>query len=446
MRQCFCGCSSRLIIGSLIAQNIRDVLFNTLQITATAGVSHNKLLAKLIGSTHKPNQQTTIFPTSVSDYMSSIQSLRDIPGIGFSTFTKLQRLGINDIIKLQESGESYLRTNLGVSLAEQLKNLSFGIDNNPVKATEKTKSIGAEDGFSSITSISEITHKMRILLKRIWKLIVKDGRTPSTLKLTVRKAVQTTESNFTSTSSSRSFSERSCRQVSFEASFLRTSSNIVKVLDTNHEQRLIAIGMSLLEKIVPINRDRLNFDIPVTLLGMSFSSFLEDKGSNKKGLQGTVGIRTSSISTISSPMLQFPRKLISAESSLSSTNKGNAITESKQSWQSTLDDENYLRKSQSPAKRNRASPLLTIQSSPAPALSCPSSVDIEFFSSMPEDIKVELISAHSSNDIHNPSSTRSNVSEPKKRKTSTTTTTQAKSKICLDKIPTLHNYFQRKNS
>lgn len=77
---CECGCYLRLQISSQIASDIREALNKELGITSSAGIAHNKLLAKLIGATHKPNQQTTILPLQSKDFMSRLSSVRCIPG------------------------------------------------------------------------------------------------------------------------------------------------------------------------------------------------------------------------------------------------------------------------------------------------------------------------------------------------------------------------------
>ena len=79
--RCTCGCHDRLITGSIIANEIRNTLFSQLGITSCGGISYNKTLAKLVGSSHKPNQQTTLFPSAVLTFMKSLGDVRSIPGM-----------------------------------------------------------------------------------------------------------------------------------------------------------------------------------------------------------------------------------------------------------------------------------------------------------------------------------------------------------------------------
>lgn len=71
----------RLALGSHIAAELREAIHSKLGLTGCAGVATNKLLAKLVSGTFKPNQQTTLLPENVSDIMSCLSGLCRIPGI-----------------------------------------------------------------------------------------------------------------------------------------------------------------------------------------------------------------------------------------------------------------------------------------------------------------------------------------------------------------------------
>lgn len=55
--------------GALIAKRLRKVVFERLQLTCSAGVAHNKILAKLASARHKPNKQALVLPRGVRDMM-----------------------------------------------------------------------------------------------------------------------------------------------------------------------------------------------------------------------------------------------------------------------------------------------------------------------------------------------------------------------------------------
>lgn len=77
--RCDCGCEMRLKLGTQIAQEIRNSIRNEFKLTSCAGIAHNKLLAKVVGATHKPNQQTVLFPNSALELLLSLP-LQKIPG------------------------------------------------------------------------------------------------------------------------------------------------------------------------------------------------------------------------------------------------------------------------------------------------------------------------------------------------------------------------------
>lgn len=257
---CSCGCTDRLREGSVIAQEMRNQLKNELGITSCAGISHNKLMAKLAGATHKPNQQTVLFPASTLKLMKSLNSPRNIPGVGSSTYKKLESLGINTIEELQSFDVIKLSQVLGAKVANQIQQLSLGIDDSRVKITDRPKSIGAEDGFPTIRTETEVRTKLKFLLNRVWDLVEKDGRRPTQIKLTVRKLHPTTHS------------VRESRQTTLNLPMTGGSgSSVLGSLSQNQEGKITSALMNLFEKIVSGDASW-----QVTLLGISFSGFQSD--------------------------------------------------------------------------------------------------------------------------------------------------------------------------
>ena len=64
-----CGCGARLVMGGIIAGELREKILADHQLTVSAGVSYNKLLAKLAGGLNKPNNQTVLGPASLSSVL-----------------------------------------------------------------------------------------------------------------------------------------------------------------------------------------------------------------------------------------------------------------------------------------------------------------------------------------------------------------------------------------
>ena len=78
-KPCPCGCYERLKIGSSIAAEVRKAILCETGLTCCAGVSYNKLLAKLVGGWKKPNMQTTLLPEDAESCLSRLNA-REIPG------------------------------------------------------------------------------------------------------------------------------------------------------------------------------------------------------------------------------------------------------------------------------------------------------------------------------------------------------------------------------
>jgi len=276
--KCECGCKNRLCVGSYIAGEMRSEICNTLGITSCAGVAHNKLLAKLVCATHKPNQQTTVFPCNSLALVSGLQNIRGVPGIGHCMQETLQSLGISSIADLQNCNLTSLQKYLGNDMAIHIKKLSYGIDDSPVKQTGKPQSIGLEDGFRKICLESEVKDKLATLLQRLLKLLSQDGRIPGSVRVTVRKY-----------DSTQKHSHRESRQCNIAASFFMnsTSHSRNEPISPKSNEKLMTLIMQLFHKMVDISKP-----FHLTLLGLAFTKFQE----RKTGKSSIVSFLTNDIS------------------------------------------------------------------------------------------------------------------------------------------------------
>ncbi|XP_077456111.1 DNA polymerase iota isoform X3 [Stigmatopora argus] len=178
---------SELALGSHIAAELREAIYSRLGLTGCAGVADNKLLAKLVSGTFKPNQQTTLLPENISDIMGSLSSLRKIPGVGYQTAKRLQSLGLLSIKDLQLFPPTQLAKEMGSPCAIRLKNLSLGLDDSPVHPAGAPQSLSDEDSFKKMSCVKEVTEKIQQLLTTLLKRMRNDGRKPRTFRLSIRK-------------------------------------------------------------------------------------------------------------------------------------------------------------------------------------------------------------------------------------------------------------------
>ncbi|MBL4659708.1 MAG: DNA polymerase IV [Alcanivoracaceae bacterium] len=131
--------------ATLIAQAIRQRIFNEHNLTASAGIAPNKFLAKIASDWNKPNGQFVITPHEVAGFVLDLP-VKKIFGVGKVTNTKMQKLGINTCKDLQQLSKNQLHHHFG-KFGDQLYGLSRGIDNRPVSINSIRKSISVEDTF-----------------------------------------------------------------------------------------------------------------------------------------------------------------------------------------------------------------------------------------------------------------------------------------------------------
>ncbi|KAL3865939.1 hypothetical protein ACJMK2_043284 [Sinanodonta woodiana] len=255
---CKCGCHTRLAVGSQIAEDIRDALFHELGITCCGGISYNKLLSKLVAGTHKPNQQTTLFPEQTQELLKSLKHVRQIPGVGWSTCKVLEAMSITSVREVQSASLENLEKELGKPLAMTIKQLCDGIDDTPVHPYGLPQTMSDEDSFRKLASVSEAKEKIRELLHSLLKRLLEDGRVPKTFRLTVRK-FQTGKNKYTCRES------RQCPV--FPSVFLNFSSDTLEQVCNQIEK----IAMNLFTKLVDTNQP-----FHLTLINVAFAK-LEQK-------------------------------------------------------------------------------------------------------------------------------------------------------------------------
>ncbi|XP_022440170.1 DNA polymerase iota isoform X1 [Delphinapterus leucas] len=177
----------RLLIGSQIAAEMREAMYNQLGLTGCAGVASNKLLAKLVSGIFKPNQQTLLLPESSQDLIHSLNHIKEMPGIGYKTTKRLEALGISSVRDLQTFSSKILEKELGISVAQRIQKLSFGEDNSPVTPSGPPQSFSEEDSFKKCSSEVEAKNKIEELLASLLNRVCQDGRKPHTIRLIIRR-------------------------------------------------------------------------------------------------------------------------------------------------------------------------------------------------------------------------------------------------------------------
>ena len=139
--------------ATLIAEEIRTRIREEIGLTASAGISINKFIAKVASDYNKPNGQKTVNPEDVIEFLEALD-IRKFYGVGKVTAEKMYQLGIFTGNDLKSKSLEYLETNFGKS-GRFYYDVVRGIHRSEVKPNRIRKSLAAERTFSENLS-SEI--------------------------------------------------------------------------------------------------------------------------------------------------------------------------------------------------------------------------------------------------------------------------------------------------
>jgi DNA polymerase-4 len=145
--------------ASLLAQEIRKRIFEETGLTASAGISINKFVAKVASDYNKPNGQKTVNPDEVEPFLEALD-IRKFYGIGKVTAERMYQLGIYTGKDLKNRSLEFLEQHFGKS-GTHYYYIVRGIHNSPVKPNRISKSVGAERTFNENLS-SEVFMEERL--------------------------------------------------------------------------------------------------------------------------------------------------------------------------------------------------------------------------------------------------------------------------------------------
>ena len=159
-------------LGVDIAREIKQRILETTGLTASAGVSYCKFLAKIASDWRKPDGLTVIHPDRALDFISQLK-IEKIWGVGQKTAEKMHRMGIFTGLDLRNTSLSRLTQEFG-KMGQVFYDFSRGIDNRPVISEWERKSVSCEQTFESdINENAAVTihlyHTVLELVRRIEK-------------------------------------------------------------------------------------------------------------------------------------------------------------------------------------------------------------------------------------------------------------------------------------
>ena len=155
-----------------MARQIRMKIFEDLGITASAGISSNKFLAKIASDWNKPNGQYSIPDKDIKDFIIKVP-IRKIYGVGKKTELLLKSNGVNTCKDLQKLSKESLSKLLG-KYGCTLYSLSRGIDDRDVESHKISKSLSVEDTYmEDLTDLIQALKELKLLYLELLKRLDK---------------------------------------------------------------------------------------------------------------------------------------------------------------------------------------------------------------------------------------------------------------------------------
>lgn len=231
---------SSLFSGSAtyIAADIRKTIQSELNLTASAGISYCKFLAKIASDENKPNGQCVITPQQALSFIKQLP-LKKIPGVGRVSQKKLAEKSLYTCLDILNYPKQQLISEFG-KLGETLLNYSQGLDHRPVTTNRERKSVAVERTFehnllSEEQCIKQLTQFYPMLVQRVTKHL--------TNKRIVKLGVKVKYNDFIIRSSERQFH---CLELSIFKQMLQ------QLLATHAKKPIRLLGISVsFSKVLP---------------------------------------------------------------------------------------------------------------------------------------------------------------------------------------------------
>ncbi len=222
--------------ATAVAEAVRARILAETGLTASAGVSYNKFLAKLASDHRKPNGLCVVPPALGARFVEDLPVGR-FHGVGPVTAARMSRLGIETGRDLRERSRAFLDAEFGKAGAYYY-DLARGIDHRAVKPDRIRKSVGSETTFfSDLETLEAMADGLRPSIQSVWDHCERYGLAGRTATVKIKY------SDF--------------RQVTRSRTLARPVASLAE---------LESLGLDLLGAIFPLRRS-------VRLLGLSMSSF-----------------------------------------------------------------------------------------------------------------------------------------------------------------------------
>ncbi len=178
--------------ATLIAEEIRKRIFEEVGITASAGISVNKFVAKVASDYNKPNGQKTVYPEDVEAFLEDLE-IKRFYGIGKVTKDRMYHFGIFTGKDLKLKSKEFLEEHFGKS-GLYFYNIVRGIHNSQVKPNRIAKSVAAEHTFNeNLTSEIFMLEKLERIAEELDRRLKKYKISGKTVTLKIKYSDFTTQ-------------------------------------------------------------------------------------------------------------------------------------------------------------------------------------------------------------------------------------------------------------
>lgn len=152
----------RLRVGAVVAAEAREAVRTASGLRMSAGVAHNKTLAKLISGLHKPDDQT-VLPASHAARVVEPLPVRALPGVGHSVEKELVSRGVSIASDLRRVPRGDVCEWLGARVGGKVHDAAWGVDREEVREKPAPSSVTCEDSFRSCTSWDSVDEVLRVI-------------------------------------------------------------------------------------------------------------------------------------------------------------------------------------------------------------------------------------------------------------------------------------------
>jgi DNA polymerase-4 len=240
-------------IATTIAEEIRARIREDTGLTASAGVSYNKFLAKLASDQNKPDGICVVTPARGEAFVAPLPVKR-FHGIGPKTAEKMKRLGIETGADLRAQSLEWLMHNFGSS-GRYYFDLARAICHRQVKADRPYKSLSAEDTFfEDLSREEDLVAELDKISHTVWRRLGEKGLAGRTVTLKVKYQ------DFQIVTRARSFP----RPVAGREEFLETGISLLRsLLPAPKGIRLLGLGLSQLSQSAEAAAWPLELELPL---------------------------------------------------------------------------------------------------------------------------------------------------------------------------------------